>query len=140
MPPPLDGIVYIGHPADPAIYYPAGEFHRRLFEHKFCEAVDLLMALGATQITVERKDGMSQEPQVPDHLVWLDSERSWQTLVRARQEHGAAKLGLVLRYESDYGVNADLKAKIEGVGLSLGGRFAEQRDTVWRLDAEFPPA
>ena len=182
MPPghPLDDIVYIGHPAEPGLYYPTAEFHRRVFEHKFCEAVDLLMALGASSVAVERQEGLTREeagdinvplspidsigarlkrratksseamfegtfkgstdPQVPEHLVWLRSERSWQTLIRARQEHAASKFGLVFRYESDYGVNAELKAKIEGVGLSLGGRFAEQRNTVWRLDAEFPQA
>lgn len=177
---PLDDFVYIGNPAEPNLYYPAAEFHRRVFEHKFCEAVELLMGLGASEITVERTKGMtreeaaefnvaltpvdaagasasrrqsqtsealfrgtfagSAEPIVPEHLVWLSGERSWQTLVLARREHGAANLSLSLRYETDFGVDANLTAKIEGVGLKIGGKFAEQRDTVWRLDAKFPTA
>ena len=174
---PLDNVVYIGHPVIREQYFPAAEFHRRVFESKFCEAVELLMALGATEVSVQREEGYGRdelvdvavplspvdsvagtgartskksstalfegsfrpgrEPFVPERLAWLSSERSWQTLITARMEHGATRFGLVLRYESDYGVNAALKGQIEGVGLSLGGQFVEQRSTVWRLDAAF---
>ena len=177
---PLEDIMYVGHPAVPEIYYPGADFHRRVFEQKFCEAVELLMALGATKIDVERQSGYSRdasaeidvplsprerigmklgrksgqksellfeaglpgndEPTVPDDLVWFSSERTWQTLARARTEHRAKNFGLVVRYESDYGITSKLKAQVEGVGLSMGGSFQEQRDTVWRLTAVFSAA
>ena len=32
---PLANVLYVGHPAKPDLYFPAAEFHRRVFEHKF---------------------------------------------------------------------------------------------------------
>lgn len=58
---PRDGVLYIGHPAMPNVYYTTAEFHRVTFEHKFAEAIDLLMNLGATKIRVEHITGWSKE-------------------------------------------------------------------------------
>ena len=58
---PRDKVVYVGHPAKPTVYYTAAEFHRVTFEHKFSEAIDLLMHLGATTIRVEHVRGWSRE-------------------------------------------------------------------------------
>jgi hypothetical protein len=58
---PRDGILYIGHPAKPDVYYTTAEFHRMTFEHKFAEAVRLLMYLGATEISVEHIRGWSRD-------------------------------------------------------------------------------
>jgi hypothetical protein len=177
---PQDGLLYVGHPTVPAIYHPAAEFHQRVFEHKFCEAVDLLMALGASKITVKRQEGYTREdarkmdlpltptesfggwfkrsrardseilffatfpgssPQLPEGLVWFPWERTWQTVARARTEHHTEEFSLVVSYTENYGVDAGLKAKAAGVGLSVGGEFQEQKDTVWQMDGEFrPPA
>ncbi len=58
---PRQGLLYIGHPAVPNVYYTTAEFHRITFEHKFCEAINLLMSLGATRITVEHISGWSKD-------------------------------------------------------------------------------
>lgn len=58
---PRDGVFYIGHPAKPDVYYTMAEFHRVTFEHKFSEATNLLMHLGATKIRVEHVVGWSKE-------------------------------------------------------------------------------
>ncbi len=58
---PRERVIYIGHPAMPSIYYTAADFHRVTFEHKFSEAITLLMHLGATTIRVERVHGWSKE-------------------------------------------------------------------------------
>ena len=58
---PREGVLYIGHPASPKVYYTTAEFHRVTFEHKFSEAIDLLMYLGATKIRVEHVSGWSRE-------------------------------------------------------------------------------
>ncbi|UYF98864.1 hypothetical protein [Halomonas sp. GD1P12] len=58
---PRDGVLYIGHPALPKVYYTLADFHRVTFEHKFCEATDLLMSLGATSIRVEHVSGWSRD-------------------------------------------------------------------------------
>jgi uncharacterized protein (DUF697 family) len=58
---PLDGLLYVGHPAGTDIYYPAAHFHRLTFEHKFAEAVRLLRFLGATALEVECVRGKGSE-------------------------------------------------------------------------------
>jgi hypothetical protein len=58
---PRDDVIYVGHPTKPAIYYPAAEFHYRVFEDKFLEAIRLLRYLGATRIEVEHLSGWSKE-------------------------------------------------------------------------------
>ena len=58
---PRDGVLYIGHPALPSVYYTIAEFHRATFEHKFSEAINLLMSLGATKIRVEHVRGWSKD-------------------------------------------------------------------------------
>lgn len=66
---PLDGVVCVGDPARPNVYHTLAEFHRRTFEHKFAEAVRLLMALGATRMRVSSEEGrgadMASELDVP---------------------------------------------------------------------------
>lgn len=58
---PRDQAMYVAHPAVPTVYYTAASFHRMVFEHKFAEAVRLLMNLGASKITVEHVHGWSNE-------------------------------------------------------------------------------
>ena len=60
---PLNNSLYVGHPAKQNLYFPAAEFHRRVFEHKFVEAVTLLTALGANQIVVQQEQGHVQEKE-----------------------------------------------------------------------------
>lgn len=58
---PRKNTLYIGHPAKPQVYYTIADFHRLTFEHKFSEAINLLMHLGATYIRVEHIRGWSKE-------------------------------------------------------------------------------
>ena len=58
---PRDRVLYVGHPAAATLYYPAAGFHRLTFEHKFAEAIRLLISLGATELEVEHRRGWSSE-------------------------------------------------------------------------------
>ena len=58
---PREQALYVAHPALPSVYYTTATFHRMAFEHKFSEAIYLLMSLGATKITVEHIRGWSRE-------------------------------------------------------------------------------
>jgi len=58
---PRHNVLYVGHPADPKVYFTTAQFHRLTFEHKFAEAVHLLMALGATTLEVQHIVGWSSE-------------------------------------------------------------------------------
>ena len=54
---PLDGLVYVGDPAMPSSYYQLSDFHVRVFEAKFAEAIRLLGYLGATNFVVRSEEG-----------------------------------------------------------------------------------
>lgn len=58
---PRDNVVYVGHPALPRMYVPFADFHSFVFEHKFSEAVSLLMSLGAKGIHVKHIKGWNLE-------------------------------------------------------------------------------
>jgi hypothetical protein len=58
---PLYKVLYVGHPASSTIYYTTAQFHRLTFEHKFSEAIRLLMSLGATKMEVEHISGWSRD-------------------------------------------------------------------------------
>jgi len=60
---PLTNVLYVGHPARPDLYFPVAEFHRRVFEHKFAEAVTLLTSLGASRIALRQEQGQTRETE-----------------------------------------------------------------------------
>ena len=58
---PRPDVLYIGHPCVPHRYCTPSDFHRMVFEHKYSEALRLLMALGATAIEVHHVAGWTKE-------------------------------------------------------------------------------
>jgi hypothetical protein len=170
---PLANVLYVGHPAQRQLYYPAAEFHRRVFEHKFVEAVTLLTSLGASRIAVQQEEGETRErerstvadglgftrtrreqsrsgaefeaefpgsakPFVSDGLCWYPYEQTWKMIAHTRIVGGAQKTSLKVTYTTDYGIDTHVVKAARICGVNLGGKFQQQRDTVWRLDAEFP--
>jgi hypothetical protein len=51
---------------------------------------------------------------------------------------GAQKTSLKVTYTTDYGIDTHVVTASRICGVNLGGKFQQQRDTIWRLDAEFP--
>jgi hypothetical protein len=175
---PRPRLLYAIHPADPQRYYPVAEFHRFTFEHKFAEVVRLLVALGATKITVEHVHGWSHEfaakvaaplteqqatvnltaegkassksqilfdasfdgarsPSVPENLSWYPQEPLWAALAAGRIDGGMNEFTLELRYDNDFGINADLAAKAEKNKIDIGGKFESHMNTVWKISGKF---
>lgn len=58
---PQPGTVYFPNPVLDRAFYPAADFHRLTFEHKFSEAMRLVVALGAKQVLVEHVTGWAKE-------------------------------------------------------------------------------
>jgi hypothetical protein len=170
---PLTNVLYVGHPARRELYYPAAEFHRRVFEHKFVEAVTLLTSLGASRIAVQQEEGETRDrerssvaaglgftrtrqeqsrsgaqfeaefpgsgkPFIPDGLCWYPDEQTWKMIAHTRIVGGAQKTSLKVTYTTDYGIDTHVVTASRICGVNLGGKFQQQRDTIWRLDAEFP--
>lgn len=77
---PRDRVLYAGNPAVPNMYYTTALFHRLTFEHKFSEAVAMLMALGASEFKVQHVRGWSSEfaasLNVLLPIIGVDTDRS----------------------------------------------------------------
>src|SRR4051812_17600419 len=58
---PQAGTVYFESPVLPETFYPAADFHRLTFEHKFSEALRLLVGLGVREVVVEHVTGWARE-------------------------------------------------------------------------------
>lgn len=58
---PLPNVVYVGSPAVAERYYPMADFHVRVFEERFGEAMRLLMALGAERLFVRSEHGWKRD-------------------------------------------------------------------------------
>lgn len=162
----------------PDVYYTIAEFHRITFEHKFSEAIRLLMYLGANQLRVEHVRGWSrefsnrlsvplaqataavtghvesargsqvqllyeaelagtQEPKLPDSLVWYPHESTWRIIAEGRLQFELQQFSLNVVYEDDYGVNAGLRASASKAGFDLGGNFEDHEATTWRISGSF---
>lgn len=78
-------------------------------------------------------------PELPESTIWLAHEPLWQAIAEARMRSGLDKFSLDVTYRQDYGVNAGLVAKIKKAGFQIGGDFARQQDTVWRMTGTFAP-
>ncbi len=74
---------------------------------------------------------------VPDDLLWLGYEHSWQSLANRRLKFGTTKFQVSLKYEDDYGINANMNAGLESIGFKLGGQFSDFESTAWEFEGEF---
>jgi hypothetical protein len=60
-----------------------------------------------------------------------------QVIADRRMKGAMNKFILDLRYSDDFGVNADLVAKVEGTKVGVGGKFTSHVETVWKIHADF---
>ena len=81
-------------------------------------------------------DNLSK-PDPPANLLWYAHENTWKELTRERLSNGLRKVRVNLEYAEDFGVNAELKAKIKHYDLNLGGKFVNLSKTVWDFEVEF---
>jgi len=78
-------------------------------------------------------------PEIPKGLAWFEHEPLWQEIARARLEAGLESFEIDIHYTDDFGVNAKLSAKVEGIGIDIGGSFNGNRREMWRLSGNFRP-
>lgn len=75
--------------------------------------------------------------QVPNDLIWFASEPLWKEVANARLESGLRSFTIDVNYTDDFGINANLQAKVASAGLRLGGNFTEFQETRWKLSGTF---
>lgn len=89
------------------------------------------------QILMTMKLTPTDDPYMPNDLVWTPHEPLWQEVAAARLESGLEQFAIDVRSTDDFGVNAGLKLLIQKTGLDAGGNFVEHQDTVWQLEGTF---
>ena len=77
------------------------------------------------------------DPSVPDGLVWYSSEPTWQQVVEGREKYGLKSFALSLRYEDDFGINANIPFIIKKLKFDLGGKFENHKSTIWNIQVKF---
>lgn len=100
---------------------------------------------GAFDATGKTRSGakttMKLTPTMPAHipkdLVWFGSEPLWNEVADARLHGGLQSFTIDVNYTDDFGINANLNAKIAKVGLETGGKLTEYRETIWKLSGSF---
>jgi hypothetical protein len=77
------------------------------------------------------------EPKVPDGLVWYGHEASWRSLAQRRLDFRTTKFQASLNYSESFGIDASVRAVVEGIGLKIGGNFSDFEATSWDFEGEF---
>jgi hypothetical protein len=76
-------------------------------------------------------------PHVPESPVWYEHEATWMRVAQARLTAGLKEIDVELRYDDDFGVNAEVALKLSEFGFKLGGAFSKHEETAWEFHAAF---
>jgi hypothetical protein len=79
----------------------------------------------------------SRAPHIPDGLRWYEHEPVWENIATMRLHHGMTEFNFDVRFETNYGVSAELGAKIAGKGVSVGGKVSEFISSTWTMSGQF---
>jgi hypothetical protein len=82
---PRRRVVYVGHPLVPAVYRPMADFHRYLFQQRVVEAIQMLRALGATELDIEHVTGRSSVAAIEEGRQSLSGLSATWSSVRRRE-------------------------------------------------------
>ena len=89
------------------------------------------------RVMYEAKLGGESMPRLPEDLVWFDTEDHWKAFTFSRLHHGLSEMNLELDYSDDFGITGNLKLKLEGAGVALGGTYVGHEHTTWNIRAVF---
>jgi hypothetical protein len=101
----------------------------------------------ASRIVVQQEEGETRDRERSSMASGLGFTRTRKEESRSGAESeaefpgspkGAQKTSLKVTYTTDYGIDTRIVKTGRIWGVNLGGKFQQQRDTIWRLDAEFP--
>jgi hypothetical protein len=76
-------------------------------------------------------------PCLPDNLVWLGFEPTWNAVAEARLRFGLKEFAVNFHYCDDFGINGGLKLRAQRAGFDLGGHFEDHKETIWRVSGRF---
>lgn len=79
----------------------------------------------------------SVKPNIPKGLKWYPHEKMWRRIAEERIKHNLKEFNMSIDYDSNFGISAELTAKFEGYGLSIGGSYTEFKKTEWIVSGKF---
>ncbi|MBF8982281.1 hypothetical protein IZY60_01895 [Lutibacter sp. B2] len=75
--------------------------------------------------------------KLPDELAWYHFEPTWQSVGEGRLNHNLHNFNLLLEYNNDFGINADLYATVSNIGFGTKNKFNKKESTTWKVVGEF---
>lgn len=115
-----------------------GKMHVPMSEVDATVDLTTMKKAGATsKVMFEASFDGSETPCVPENLIWFSQEPMWQRVADGRINGRMKSFSVLLQQSDDFGVSADLVAKVEGVKVGIGGKFASHVNTVWKISGDF---
>lgn len=82
-------------------------------------------------------DMPTSSPTIPDNLRWFPQEPLWQAMAEARIKNWVKRFKVRFAYAQNFGITANLEAKISDFGLQAGGRFSSMQEIEQEYLVEF---
>lgn len=79
----------------------------------------------------------SDKPILPPELLWFPHEATWRQVAEGRIKYGLQEFSLVVSYTDDFGINANLAAKLTDIDLAIGGQLQKYKKTKWKIEGIF---
>jgi len=92
---------------------------------------------GATKIMWSYTGMGSQNPSLPEALVWYENEPEWQVVWESAAYHGAKHHNIQICQETSHELGSDLAVKFQNAGFQLGGSFRTVSSSRLRVDVIF---
>jgi hypothetical protein len=105
--------------------------------------VATLRAKGGVKSNKEEKATTFMEyprPKTPPTTTetrWMNGEPTWKTMQKLRMERDLQHYRAEFEYSDEMGVNAEAAAKVNKMGLDIGGKFQEINRRKWIFDIDF---
>ena len=80
-----------------------------------------------------------RQPLSETRTGWLRGEPTWVTMQSLRLGRDLERWKAEFTYCDEMNINAEVAAKVAGIGLEIGGKFEELRRRRWVFDVEFWP-
>lgn len=90
-------------------------------------------------MTYETSEPPPVLPSRPSDLKWISGEPIWEQMIEARLTYGVSTFGASFSNASDFGLNANIVAQIEGIGFSSGGEYKSHEHFEQNYEVEFWP-
>jgi hypothetical protein len=76
-------------------------------------------------------------PPTTTETRWMNGEPTWKTMQKLRMERDLQHYRAEFEYSDEMGVNAEAAAKVNKMGLDIGGKFQEINRRKWIFDIDF---